>query len=825
MIETCFQHMISFLNRIQRELQTGLKLMQYVKKALHSLVKFNRPALIFFVLILVPFYSVMAQALVGHIWDSNKNPLPGANIYIADSNMGTISNKDGYYILNLKPGRYDVIFSYIGYQNDTLRISVKAGTQIKKDIVLKEYLIEGETIMVFAKEYNDAQEIVWKTIQNKNEYLAGIKNYEYDAYQKTIFRLNVSKEKQIIGGLIETHSKGYFQYPDEFEEVVLAKKQSANFSDITNVFAVGKLPNLLDESIKFDELSVVSPLSRKALDYYQYEMVDTTYFNHRMVFNMSFQPKIGGVPLFSGKMSIIDKDFAVIYCELEGKDRITTQLRNHIKITQKFRQFDSKFWFPTEMTMKCNIDLNIPGLPILFWTQHGLISNYRINIKNFKHDFDMNILSYQLLSKAGRDSLWKDMQSIPLDLEEEKALQHIDSVMSNLGFIKKSIITIIQNFDNILITGFYDFYHFNRVEGNYFGLGFDSKRKFDNNRLRLNLGHGIEDDRFKFRFWLQNNFFNDRFFVRTQFYKRLAFLDQFYRYNWSDITWQTLITKNDYADYFYETGAKLALEYKLLKHLKLGLEYAWNDQQTAPNQIEWHPFINNKSYRPTVPINDGIIKSVEFSLVSDNLKYFDYGWLQTPDLSQDFFDINFSYMRSAKKYLNSDFNFNRYHLFINTFKQFPPYIHFYTRLSGGYLTSDKPLQYYFHLDGAYGSFGNPILFRTIASDAFLGDRYFAISLENNFKNTIYSMFHLPFIQNTKLDFIVFSNLGWIHNNFKFPDPESKFNAIEIKKQPLTEVGCSIGNIFTFFRVDFTWRTNYKTGDDFKINLTSRIFIR
>ena len=401
--------------------------------------------------------------------------------------------------MNLKPGYYKVIYSFIGYQNDTLNISIKANNKIKKNIILKEYLLESEAIMVFAKEYNDAQEIVWKTIQNKNEYLASIKNYEYDAYQKTIFKVDLSKEKRIIGGLIETHSKGYYQYPDEFEEVVLAKKQSANFSDITNVFAVGKLPNLLEESIKFDELSVVTPLSKKALDYYQFEMVDTTYFNNHMVFNMTFQPRMQGIPLFSGEMSIIDKDFAVIYCELDGQERITTQLRNNIRITQKFRQYESQFWFPTEMTMKSNIDLDIPGFPILYWTQHGLISNYRINLENFKHDFDMNILSYQLLSKIDREELWQNVQSIPLNKEEEEALQHIDSVITNMGFIKKSIITIIQNFDNIMITGFYDFYHFNRVEGNYFGLGFDSKRKFDNSRLRLNIGHGIEDDRFKYR--------------------------------------------------------------------------------------------------------------------------------------------------------------------------------------------------------------------------------------------------------------------------------------------------------------------------------------
>lgn len=782
-----------------------------------------KPILISAILLLLS--SSYTQTVSGYIYDVNKKPLPGANIYIDESNIGSTSNVDGYYILNLKPGNYKIIYNYIGYKNDTLKLTIQSGKKIKKNIFLEEYFLESDAIMVFGEEYNDAQEIVWKTIQNKNEYLASIKNYEYDAYQKTIFKLSLSKEELTIGGLIETHSRGYYKYPDEFEEVVLAKRQSANFSDLTNVFTVGKLPNLLEESIKFDELSVVSPLSKRALDYYNFEMEDTSYFNNRMVFNMTFKPKIKGLPLFSGQMSIIDKDFAVVYCELDGKERIATQIRKNIKISQRFRQYESKFWFPTEMIMTSEVDFDIPGFPVLYWTQHGLISNYRINLENFKHNFDMNILSYDLLPEGEREKIWRDLQAIPLSMEEEAAMQHIDSVITNMGVIKKSILTIIQNFDDILITGFYDFYHFNRVEGNYFGVGFDSKRKFNDSRLRLNMGHGTEDDHFKFRFWMQNKFLNDKLFIRTQAYKKLAFFDQYYKYNWSDITWQTLLTKNDYADYFYESGFKYAMEYKVFKHLKLGVEYAWNDHKTAPNQIEWHPFIDSDSYRPTVKIDEGTIKSIELSLVSDNLKYFDYGWLQTPDLSQDFFDINFSFLHSAKQYLHSDFNFNRYHLFINSFKQFPPYIHLYLRLSGGYLTSDKPVQHYFHLAGAYGSFGNPILFRTIKSDEFLGDRYLVLSLENNFKNTIYSMLHLPYIKNSKLDFLLFSNLGWIQNDNIPVIPSYKFNEIKINDDPLTEIGCSVGNIFTFFRVDFTWRTNYKTGDDFSVNLTSRIFIR
>lgn len=775
--------------------------------------------------ILLWSHMVYSQTLTGHIYNKQNEPLAGANIYIDQTNIGTISNREAYYVLKLQLGLNEIVFSFIGYKNDTLTVSAYPDQQIKRDIFLEEYLLEGEAILVFGESYNDAQEIVWKTIQNKNNYLSSIKNYEYDAYQKTVFKIDLPGNQRIIGGLIETHSKGHYEYPDHFQEIVLAKQQSANFSQLTNVFTVGKLPNLLEETIKLDECGIVTPLSNKALDFYEFEMTDTTFFNDRMVFNMTFKPKLSGVPLFSGKMSIIDKDFAVVYCEMEGQDRVVTQIRKNIQIRQQFRQYENKFWFPTEMIMTSEVDLDIPGIPVLYWKQQGLISNYRINLDGYRHDFDSNILTYQILADNEREKLWREMQSIPLDLEEEQALQHIDSVITNAGLFKKSILYLLQNFDKILVTGFYDFYHFNRVEGNYFGLGFDSKRKLDEMRLRLNGGYGQEDSKWKYRFWLQNNLFSDKLQLTTQAFNRLAFLDQFYRYNWSDITWQSLAVKNDYADYFYESGFRLALNYKLFQHLSSSIEYGSQQHRNAKNNTNWDPFNRAKSYRPAVQIQDGKINAIEFTILSDNLKYFDFGWIATPDLSQDFFDINLSLLYSANEYLSSDYNFERYHLSINSFKQFPPYIHFYTRLSAGYLTKDKPLQYYFHLPGAYGSFGNPILFRTVTSDQFIGDRYLVISLENNFKNTFYSLLHLPWLGKSKLDFLIFSNFGWIRNDYRPDDPSTPLNRRIIKKDPLTEIGFSMGNIFTFFRLDFTWRTNYKSGNDFNLKITSRLFIR
>lgn len=763
-----------------------------------------------------------AQTVSGYIFSDQGEPLPGANIYIDGSSIGTITNNEGFYILKAPAGPQTIVFSFIGFINDTVTINLARGQTVRKNIRLREHTLQGDAIMVFAEEYNDAQQIVRKTIENKNKYLAAIKNYTYEAYQKTVFEVDRSSRGRFMGGLIESKSRGYYQYPDRFQEVVLAKRQSKNFSSLTNVFTVGKIPNLLEETIQFDELTVISPLSRRALDYYYFEMIDTTWFNQSMVFNMALSPKNETLPLFRGTISIIDREFAVVSLELHGDNRIVTTIRDSIYLKETFREFQQKFWFPTLMQMTCRIKFDLPGLPWLYWQQVGLLSNYSINNSAFHHEFDQNTLIYDLLPEVQAAQIWDSEQVIPLNGRERKDLAHIDSVVTNANFLKKSALWFLQNFDKFLITGFYDFYHVNRVQGQYLGIGVDTRRALEAGRYFLRAGYGLSDKRFNYDLGGRHLLAGERLALRLRLYDRLNFADRWYRYNPTDITSQVYWAGKDYADYIYQRGALLGLEFKPVHHLRVSLDLEQSRHNRAGIQKTDWPLDRSPALRGAFPVQEGLFRTVGFGLVLDNLKYFDYGWLSAPDMAQDFYDIQLRLLVSSQQYLASARSFRLWYAFINLYKKFPPYFHFYIRLNGGQLDGDKPLQYWFHLAGAYGSFGNPILFRTITSDRFLGDRFWAISLENNFKNTIFGLLHLPYFKNSKLDLLLFTNLGWIRNSgFRNGD----FNRMIIDGKPLTEAGVSIGNIFSFLRLDFTWRLNYKTGQDFNIRLTSRLFVR
>jgi TonB-dependent receptor len=77
--------------------------------------------------------------------------LPGANVYLEGTNIGAASNMRGVFRLNnVKPGTYTLICEYMGYEEQTMEITVSGdGQVIRRDIELRSSYVTGEVVTVF----------------------------------------------------------------------------------------------------------------------------------------------------------------------------------------------------------------------------------------------------------------------------------------------------------------------------------------------------------------------------------------------------------------------------------------------------------------------------------------------------------------------------------------------------------------------------------------------------------------------------------------------------------------------------------------------------
>ena len=94
----------------------------------------------------------------GKIVDSaTKEPLSSASVYCQNTTIGTTTNKDGEFSLQLKSGGYELIISYTGYQTKQVRIT-NTDNRIPDIEMIKEEKNLGEVIIKSSNEVKDGWE-------------------------------------------------------------------------------------------------------------------------------------------------------------------------------------------------------------------------------------------------------------------------------------------------------------------------------------------------------------------------------------------------------------------------------------------------------------------------------------------------------------------------------------------------------------------------------------------------------------------------------------------------------------------------------------------
>ncbi len=104
----------------------------------------------------LPLISQAQFVVTGVILDSSsREPLVNASVFCQNTTLGTVTNKQGEFSISLKSGGYDLIFSYTGYQTQTVRVTEDKRLEI---IMIKEEKSMGEVVLRNSYEVTDGLE-------------------------------------------------------------------------------------------------------------------------------------------------------------------------------------------------------------------------------------------------------------------------------------------------------------------------------------------------------------------------------------------------------------------------------------------------------------------------------------------------------------------------------------------------------------------------------------------------------------------------------------------------------------------------------------------
>jgi hypothetical protein len=789
--------------------------------------------------------EIFSQTIIisGEIKDAQSGEaLPYGNVRVINTKLGTAANVNGAYEIKLTSGNYSLVASYIGFYSDTVTVELKnniAGIDFnlrKTEIILPEVVIyPGE---------NPALEIIRKAIAKKNERNSKLNSYEFEAYTKGLVRTTdeISARGRTVSagigtdddsvdlkitGLLENQSRGYFKKPDQYKDVIIARKQSANFPPAINTLTGGRLiQNFYEDDIRFFGGRLPGPIADDALDYYYYYIEGMVLKNDRKVYRLFFKTESSDDPGFQGSVFINDSTYELIQVELElNRAANIGGIFDTISIFQQFSSYDD-IYMPVDYRLF--VKGNVLGLARFGFELNTILYDYKIN-PDLSDDIFTKAIVTVLPDADKKGSLfWTSAQTIPNTVEEEKAYYRIDS-------LKNVPVTFWDQFswlstrtyfsENFSINGTLNFWRFDRVEGFTPRLGFYFENYLDQ-RLNssLDLAYGFSDKRFKTDFSLEYLLGDYRTTSLTlNAYNSIKILfgtsDEY-----ADLTASllALLNKEEFRDYYYSAGFDFKVESEVFPILALSVGFLDRKDKSAQNNTDFSFFRKDKEYTLNPNIYEATINALTAGFKLDFRDYIEDGYFRRRAFtgsSYTTFEGDVTY--SDKELLNSDLNFATYRLYIDNFTRTFRSAFLNVKLFGMYNVGALQYQDMYALPGNINLLSKFFSFRTLKINEVFGERVATLNLEYNFRDEIFKLLKVPGFKDWEITLNVFFNSAVT----EIGDESAALLPVEIKtfNKPFYEIGFGLGQGIIPLQFEFAWKLNYKGSNNFVISLNAFAF--
>ena len=277
--------------------------------------------LLFFWLMLAAS-MVQAGIVRGRITNLEREPLAFANVAVRASATSTATNEQGNYQIRLAPGRYELVFQYVGYKPRTEAVQVAGGdTATVLNVTLTPESYQLNEVVVRATDRDPAYAIVQQAIQWRHYHQREVAAFKARVYIKALGRLTDVPGKILglvkvgpdlkpgIFYLSESVSEMTFQQPNVVKERMISSRVSGDSKGISfNRAGSGRDLNFYNNVVNsgFSERRFVSPIAANALFYYKYELTGSSQQGGVLVHKIRVIPKRRNDPVFSGYIYIVD---------------------------------------------------------------------------------------------------------------------------------------------------------------------------------------------------------------------------------------------------------------------------------------------------------------------------------------------------------------------------------------------------------------------------------------------------------------------------------------------------------------------------------------
>ncbi len=248
------------------------------------------------------------KAIQAEVVDADTNaPLIFADIIIEESNISTVTNGQGEFLLKIPKAYFEgsLKISHLGYEKMTLGIaSFKNNEKIK----LTPAPTKLNAIKLIALPNQNARQLVINTLEKKSSIYNNNNTLMTAFYRETIKKRR--KNASLSEAVVKIHKQPYNNFRNDHIELIKARKKTdySKLDTIALKLQGGPFSNLYTDIIKYPEFI----FTEESLPLYQFSFDQPTTVNNELIYVVNFkQKKHISTPLYYGKLYIDAKTLAL----------------------------------------------------------------------------------------------------------------------------------------------------------------------------------------------------------------------------------------------------------------------------------------------------------------------------------------------------------------------------------------------------------------------------------------------------------------------------------------------------------------------------------
>lgn len=744
--------------------------------------------------------------------------LPAANIQIAGTFRGTITNNEGDFTLNVDERPAVLLIRYIGYETE--RVEVTGETPDYIEITLEPVVYEFDEVVVTDQDL--AVSIMQKVIERKQAWQQTLETYEAEAYN----RFTLENDTGIVS-ILESATDVYWNREAGFREVVKGQRQTSNLDFDEFIPAAMLVANLYDDDIEMAGYTFIGVTHPDALKHYDFALQGYRIIDEQLIYDIRVEPRNKFKTAFSGQVSVLDEEYALIEVQLQPGEafRFPPPVNAFdVVFEQQYSNFGGTYWLPVDFRSEMELEVGfgrLLSLPTIFVDQVSRIGDYLINVplpdSLLESDDNVVVDSVAVADNARLDA---PGSSVPLNKAEMAAYETIDSTMTLEKAYKPrgTLARFIETDDDegassrtdrsALDLEFDGLLRFNRVEGLYGELGV---RRSLGRRLSLNAAGGYStaqsgDDRFsyslgsRFGFGRRPRAHLEASYARytdtqTPASPGLRFLNGAFM----------LFGGTDYFDYYRSERFRVGLDLRFSAvDARAAVGVRLEDHTSLEKETDYDLLGGSAIQRLNPGVDEGALRSVEASIAfGDEDDAAGFTGRRSLILSVE---------HSSPSLMDSEFDFTTLKGTLvwqfDTFfarRLLPNSLDIY--LEGMTHAGDVPLQRLGAIDGSIEIIGRFGTMKTLDTMPYRGDRSLAFFWEHNFRTVPFELLGMDRLAERALNLIVFGGHGrsWLPGRWATPAPGEAEGLVFDSAGWHHEVGLSLSGVFSIVRIDVAQR--------------------